>query len=223
MNLVFGFILKNNEDGGFRFFTHTNITLLVRSQLVCTRDDLTKLKDILNTTDVIELCTKKKSTKWRFYRLKNLTVFAALLKDVTMGWKDAVLPELLLRSGTITCLNFEENTRQPYNNNLCLSRSIALHLHGSQRLEVKTAKIFNFFFKRKNGFCLNQFQGAHMNNILVVKDLLTTNILLYDIDTVHRIIIGGLVIRCVQKNENTVQLFRDNNNIRYVSNMNAVL
>ena len=95
VNLAFGFILKNIEDGGFRYFyAHKNNTLLDRSKLVCTHDDLTKLKDFLNKTDVIESCSQERmNTRWRFYKLTNLTVFVALLKDVPMGCKDAVLPE----------------------------------------------------------------------------------------------------------------------------------
>ena len=77
--------------------------------------------------------------------MTNLTVFAALLKDVPMGRKNAVLPEPLLRNGTVNCLTFEENTRQPYNDNLCLFRALALHMHGNQRLEEETSKIFNLF------------------------------------------------------------------------------
>ena len=53
VNVVFGFILKFIEDGGFRYsYAHENSPLLDRSNLVCTRDDLAKLKDFLNTTDV---------------------------------------------------------------------------------------------------------------------------------------------------------------------------
>ena len=94
MNLAFGFILKNIEDGGFRYFhTHENITLLERSKLMCTRDDLPKLEISFNKADVIESCSRKRlSTKWRFYKLTNLTLFAVLLKDVPIGCKDAVLP-----------------------------------------------------------------------------------------------------------------------------------
>ena len=41
MNLAFGFILKNIEDGEFRYFyAHENNTLLDRSKLVCTHDVL---------------------------------------------------------------------------------------------------------------------------------------------------------------------------------------
>ena len=48
VNLPLGFILKILEDGGFRYFyAHENNTLLDRSKLVCTHDDLAKLKDFL--------------------------------------------------------------------------------------------------------------------------------------------------------------------------------
>ena len=54
VNLAFGFVLKNIEDGGFRYlYAHENNTLLDRSKLVCIRDNLVKLKDILNKTDMI--------------------------------------------------------------------------------------------------------------------------------------------------------------------------
>ena len=224
VNLAFGFILKNIEDAGFRFFyAHENNTLLDRSKLVCTHDDLTKLKDFLNKTDVIESCSRERmNTKWRFYKLTNLTVSAAILKDVPMVCKDAVLPEPLLKNCTINCLTFEENTRQPYNVNLCLFRALALHLHGNQRLEEQTSKLFNLFINKMDGLSADQFQGVHMNDIPIVEDLLTINILLYDIDIVDGNIVGELARRSVQKYENTVRLLRYNNHICYVSNLNAV-
>ena len=82
-------------------------------------------------------------TKWRFYKLTNLTVFAALLKDVPTGYRNAPLPKLLMRNGTNNCLTYEESKRQPNNDNLCLFRALALHLHGTQRLEEETSKLFD--------------------------------------------------------------------------------
>ena len=224
VNLAFGFILKNIEDGGFRYFyAHENNTLLDRSKLVCTHDDLAKLKDFLNKTDVIESCSRERmNTKWRFYKLTNLTVFAALLKDVPMGCKNAVLPESLLKNHTIKYLTFEENTRQPYNNNLCLFRALALHLYGIQQLEEETSKLFNLFINKMDGLSADHFQGVHMNNFPFVEDLLTLNIVLYDIDIVDGNIVGELARRSVQKYENTVRLLRYNNHICYVSNIKAV-
>ena len=81
LNLALGFILKNIEDGKFRYFyAHENNTLLEQSKLVSNKDDMAKLKEILKKTDVIESCTKESSnTKWRFFISTNLTIFAALL------------------------------------------------------------------------------------------------------------------------------------------------
>ena len=194
MKLAFGFILKNIEDGGFRYFyAHENNTLLDRSKLVCTHDDLAKLKDFLNKTDVKESCSRERmNTKWRFYKLTNLTVFAALLKDVPMGCKNAALSKPLLKICTINCLTFEENTRQPYNDNLCLFHALALHMHGNQRLEEETSKIFNSFINKMDGLSPNQFKEVHMNDIPIVEVLQTLNFLLYDIDNVDGNIIGEL-------------------------------
>ena len=98
LNLALGFILKNIEDGKVRYFyAHENNTLLEQSKLVSNKDDTAKLKEMLKKTDVIESCTKERSnTKWRFFKLTNLTIFAALLRDIPTGCKDAILPESLL-------------------------------------------------------------------------------------------------------------------------------
>ena len=98
LNVALGFILQIIEDGKFRYFyAHENNTLLKQSKLVSNKDDMAKLKEILKKSDFIESCTKESSnTKWRFFKLKNLTIFAALLRDIPMGCKDVVLPDLNL-------------------------------------------------------------------------------------------------------------------------------
>ena len=109
VNMAFRFILKNIEDGGY---AHENNTLLDRSKLVCSHEELAKLKDFLNKTDVIKTYSREKmKTIWRFYNLRNLAVFAALLKDVPMGCKNAVLPEPLLKNYTINCLTYEKKCK----------------------------------------------------------------------------------------------------------------
>ena len=135
VNSAFGFVLKNIEDGMCRYFyAHENNTLMERSKLVCTPADLTKLKDRMQKIDIVGICTREKAnTKWKLYKVTTLTIFASLLKDVPMGCKDTVLPEPLLKNHNVNCLAFVRNTRQPYNDNLCLFRALALHLHGNEK------------------------------------------------------------------------------------------
>ena len=167
----------------------------------------------------MESCSPERSnTKWRFYKLTNLLVFAALLKDVPMGCKDAVLPEPLMRICSLNCLTYEENTRQPYNDNLCHFCALALHFLGTQRLQEETSKLYNSFTKKMDGLSPNQFQGVHMNDIPTVEDLLKLNILLNDIDIVDGNTIGELA----QKYEKTVRLPRYNKHMFYVNKLIAV-
>ena len=140
----------------------------------------------------------------------------------TYGLQDSVLPKHLLKNHTTNCLAYEENTRQPYNDNLCLFRTLALHLHGTQKLEGETSKLFNLFINKMDVLSADQFQGVHMNDIPSVEVLLTLNIVLYVIEIVDGNIIGEFARRSVQKYENTVRLLRYNNAICYVNNVNAV-
>ena len=61
-----------------------------------------------------------------------------------------------------------------------------------------------------------------MNDILIVGDLLTLKILLYDINIVDGNIIGEPAIRSIQNQESIVRLLRYNNHTCYVNNIKAV-
>ena len=193
LNLALGFILKNIEDGKFRYFyAHENNTLLEQSKLMSNKDDMAKLKEILKKTDVIESCTKERSnTKWRFFNLANLTIFAALLGDIPMGCKDAVPLESLFRNRSINCLTYEQNTKKPYNDNLCLLRALALHLHGNERLEEETSKLLNLFLVNSTNPDPSKFQGLCMDDIPSVEDIVTINIFINDIDFIDGAIVNG--------------------------------
>ena len=151
VNLAFGFVLKNFELGmcGY-FYAHESKTFMERSKLECTQADMTNLKDRMQKMGIVDICTRKRAnTKWKFYKLTNLTIFASLLKDVPMVCKDTVLPEPLLRNPIVNCFSYEKNTLQPYNDNLSLFRAYALHLHGNKKLKEETSKIFNLFLNNK--------------------------------------------------------------------------
>ena len=160
INLAFGFVLKNIEDGMCRYFyAHENNTVKEIANLVCTQVDMTNVKDRMQKIDTVDLFTQERAnSKWKFYKLINITTFASLLKDVLMGCKDTVLPEPLLRNCNVNCYTFERNTLQPYNDNLYLFRAFALHLHGNKTLEEETSKNFKLF--RNNSFKISRSSSA---------------------------------------------------------------
>ena len=178
VNLAFGLILTNIEYGMCKYFySHENNTIMERPKLVCTQADMTNLKDRMQKMDIVDLCTRERNdTKWKFYKLTKLTIFASLLKDVPMGCKDTVLPEPLLKNHKVKCPIFERNTRQPYKNNLCLFRALALHLHGNEKLEEETSKNFNLFLNNCGEGDSSKFQGVHMTDIPKVEEMLHSKV-----------------------------------------------
>ena len=122
----------------------------------------------------------------------------------------------------MNCLTFERNTRQPYNDNLCLFRAIALRLHGNEKLEEETLKLFKLFLNDSEEKDVSKFQGVHLKDIPKVENLLQLNILIYDIDFVDGELIGELCRRSVQKYEKIVKLLRYNDHFCYVNNINAL-
>ena len=194
-----------------------------KSKLLSTGDDLEHIKLLLAGTDVIESCARERvSTKWKFLKLSNVTIFAALLKDIPIGCKDAVLPQPLLKNRTVNCLTFGKNTRQPYNDNLCLFRALCLHLHGNERLEEETNKLFNLYLQKKDGIEPAAFQGVCMDDIPTVEEITGINNFLYDVDIVEGSLVGELARRSVQKHPDTVRLLRYNSHICYVANIHAL-
>ena len=60
VNLAFGFVLKNIEDGMRRYlYAHGNNTLREKSKLVCTPDGFANLKEKVQEMDIIDLCTRE--------------------------------------------------------------------------------------------------------------------------------------------------------------------
>ena len=95
------------------------------------------------------------------------------------------------------CLNFGRKTLQPNNDNLCLFRALALHLHVNKKLEEETSKNFNLFLSKSEERDVSKFQGVHLNDIPKIEDLLQLNIFLYDIDFVDGELIGELCRRSI--------------------------
>ena len=100
-----------------------------------------------------------------------------------MVCKDEVLPESLLKYHTINCPTYEQITKKPYKDNLCLFRAHALHLHGNDnRLQDEKSKLFNLFLINSTNPDPSKVQGVCMDDIPSVQDILVIIFFIYDID-----------------------------------------
>ena len=141
-----GFLLQIIETNDYRYFyPHENNLLLDRAFLLSNRNDLLNIQNEIEKLDLIESCTQERqNSKWRFTVITNVTGFAALLKNIPMGCTDSPLPEPLLRNSEVHFL-LSNGHDEPYNDDLCLFRAIAIHLFGSVDDELKAIKIFHNF------------------------------------------------------------------------------
>ena len=173
--------------------------------LLCNKAGLTTIKKKFSKQDILEVCTQKKqNTKWRFKMITNVAIFAALLKNVPMGCPDSVITEPLLKNNKVNCLI---SRRQPYNDNLCLFRALAVHLHGTSNLVTSTAKICNDLLE-KSGLIRNIFGGGSTDYLPIVEDIVEKNIFIYDIHTEDGDFAGKLARRSIGHYENTEKLLR---------------
>ena len=154
---------------------------------------MAKLKDNLNKTEVIELCSRERmNTKWRFYKWKSLTVFCCFTQTGTYGLPARGYSQTFAQNHTTNCFTFEDNTRKPYKS----TRSFFLFLL-SVCMQIKawkkTPDTFNLFINRMGGLNAGHSQRIQMNDIAFVEDLLILNILLNNKFFVHETLSENLL------------------------------
>ena len=174
---------------------------------MATTGDLTKIETLLGNTDVVDSCTGgRTNSKRNFYKLTNFKIFAALLKVVPKGCNDTVLPDPILKNYFVESVTFEENTRKPYNDNFCLCTALALPLHGNERPEEETSKLFNLSLKKTGGIDPANFRGVCMEGVGAVQDFVQADIFFYDVDIVNGSMVGEFATRSVGNYSNMATL-----------------
>ena len=127
LNVVSVFALRIEEEGVVGFQMHSR-------KSHCWND--VNLRPLKKTRQKLGML-KVTPVTWK---LINVTFCATLLKDVATGCKGAVWLYALVKNHSVKRLLFEEISRTLYNDNFCLLRSLALHLHLIERLQEETFK-----------------------------------------------------------------------------------
>ena len=126
------------------------------------------------------------------------------------------------KNHTVNCLTFEKLPRKPYNDNLCLFKALALHLHGNERLEEETSMVFSLFLINSTNPDPSKFQRICMDDIPSVEKIVAIIIFIYDIDFIDGAMVGELARRSIKKYEKNVQVIRYISHICHVDNVNAL-
>ena len=170
INVSLGFVLRNIESDYYRYYyAHENSLIFNTSQILSNEKDLDKIIAKLSLEDFVERATRERpNTKWKFAFATNMTVFAAILKEIPLGCPNLEIPSCILKNKKIFCLS-TNSSYKPYNN-LCLIRAVAFHLTGKQNLEKQTAILFQRFLDHCK-VDINDFDGVTLEAINDIEDL----------------------------------------------------
>ena len=113
MNVAFGFMLNNLEDGTSRYYhAYENIAFMKRSKFGTNNEDLVKNKSVFVKTDVFVACTKLCANKmWKFHKVRTAIVFAAPVREVFLDCRDAVTSVPLTKNNSAIYLTYAENKK----------------------------------------------------------------------------------------------------------------
>ena len=143
IKIALGYVLCNVETGEYwYYYAHENNNLFEKLHSLCTKADLITIQGKVEKFDIVEQCTQERqNTKWMFKLITNVTIIAALLKNIPMGCPDTVLPEPLLKNHSEKCI-LSDKDKQPYKDHLCLFRALTMYLHGHSNLDAHTSQLF---------------------------------------------------------------------------------
>ena len=149
INLSFSFVLRNIETGELRFFYASNNTnVLDKPMLVHNDITFSQFIDVLRTLDVLEwVRNQRPNSKWVFFKLVQTLVTVTRLNFPIGAPVD--LPPYVLSNPSIIALANNRHSGEPYIDNLCLFRCLALHQgEGECSLERITKALFDQYLQK---------------------------------------------------------------------------
>ena len=150
---------------------------------------MTEFQQRLDDLNIVELSKRERSsTKWKLLFTTNVTIFAALLKGVPVGFKNILLPPNLVKRSDVNCLTYKPN-KERYNDNLCLLWAVCMHKTGNERVEEETKKLLNAYLTANPHLSVQNFQGVALEDLHFVERLAEVKTLVYEIEVSD----GGIV------------------------------
>ena len=168
----------------------------------------------------MEQCTQERqNTNLRFKLIKNVTIFAALLKKSPMGYPDSVLFEHLLKNHSVNCL-LSEKEKQPYKEHLCLFLALKMCLHGHSNLNAHTSQLFKEFVS-KSGHDPKNFRGVSIDDLPLVEVIVEGNIFIYNFDIQEEEYVAEIARQSIGNFEKMVKLLKFNNYIIHTKDIDS--
>lgn len=210
------YILENIETGELSFYwaTRNNQKLFEESHFIGRLDDVKNLGDKIKHID-LKAHVAYPNSKYVFRRMTNVVLYVTRLPNVPIG-STCALPPYLLNNKGLKTLARSYQTGQPFDDDLCFFRCLALHRGANIRsLERPTKDLFREFLQK---FPMDEtdFKGVSLGNIQDAANIFNVGINVYSLDSDGA---AELVLRTTQ-NHNTMSLNLHEKHFSYISDFN---
>ena len=181
VNATFGFVLKNNETGELRYhYSSSNTRVLTAPFLIQNRLDLISFLNKFLLQDPLEYARlQRPNSKWVVDLVTNLTLYIYRIPDHPIGTNIVGLPNYILQNPAIISLMNDPNKHgEPYRDNLCFFRCLALHQGCHPKgMEKKTKELFQ---QHTPDGDFKKFQGIKLSDLGALEEIFETNIVVYE-------------------------------------------
>ena len=165
LKISMGYILRDMGTEELHYYrsSQNNQLLVTEPETISTSGELAAFQARVGEINLMQHVTYPNS-RFTFVKLTNVTFFVTKLLRVPIGSSVELPKHLLTNKGLISLVKLKG---QPYNDNLCLFRCLALHMnHHVERLEMVTRQLFDTY---KKAILLNvdykTFQGVALDEL----------------------------------------------------------
>ena len=132
LNCSFGFVLREKESGRLRYYHSSNNCCgryLEEPSLITNRDDFDRFLASIQESDILQWAiAQRPNSDWIWEMVTNATFFLNRIIHHPIGCVGIDLPDYVKNNKAIIGLEKDRYRMTTYNDNLCLSRCIGLHL-----------------------------------------------------------------------------------------------
>ena len=166
-NIILGLILRNSKTGEYRYFIPYQNRLFDLTFTISNKNDLSRVRHKLDSLDIPTYAhSDRPDTSWRVTLVTNM-LFRVFRTHYPLG--HGKLPDFIRNKKTIISLDVNDK-QQPYNDNLCAFRCLALH-QKQRRMEASVKKYYSKWkeFMQKLGIKLpakpKKYEGVGLDQL----------------------------------------------------------
>ena len=184
INVSFGFILRNIENGELRYY-HSSYNLgrmLEAPHVISNEEDFETFLQAIMEEDILEWARKQRpNTKWTVVFVTNATFYINHLPDHPIGCVKMQLPEYININKAIIGLVTDKHHSTYYQDNLCFFRALAIHQGASWDNNLQMTNAVRHLLSLVTTEDPGTFEGIQLKDLPDMEVKFEVNIMVFEL------------------------------------------